>query len=325
MLLTEVKLATKASTFFDETLIAVDSAHVEIAKESTQRLPREVTGVTPQDISYILYTSGSTGRPKGVMAEHRNVVRFADSFNDAIQLDHTDRVFQGFSLCFDGSVEELWMAFSNGATLVVGTSDVVKFGDEVAKLFEREGVTVFSTVPTFLSMIGRELPSVRLIIVSGEPCPPDLVKKWALPSRRMLNVYGPTETTVNTTVAECSPDRPVTIGRPLRGYDIFILDDQMMPVAPGEPGELYIGGVGLVRGYFNQPELTAKQFVPNPFAGTDSSKGSQKGKLVATSASDNEIGYGRDSDQSSRLYRTGDLVTMGAAASCIFIGAWTAK
>jgi amino acid adenylation domain-containing protein len=283
VLLTEQQFSEKASSFFEGVIIPVDSHSSRIEEESPDRLPREETGVSPEDLCYVLYTSGTTGRPKGVMTEHRNVVRFTASFNEVNQVNDTDRVFQGFSLGFDGSVEEIWMAFSNGATLVVGTSDVVKFGDEVARVFEEEEVTVFSTVPTFLSMIGRDLPSVRVVIVSGEPCPPDIVQKWALPGRSLLNVYGPTETTVNTTVAKCVPNRPVTIGRPLRGYDTYILNEQMQPVSPGEPGELYIGGVGVARGYFNQPELTQRQFVPSPFNGND---------------------------QSHRLYRTGDLVRL---------------
>jgi non-ribosomal peptide synthetase-like protein len=283
VLLTERALSTNAEKFFDGAIIPVDECTDIIAAQSADRLPRSVTGVQPGDLCYVLYTSGTTGRPKGVMTEHRNVVSFVDSFNEEIRLDHNDRVFHGFSLGFDGSVEEMWMAFSNGATLVVGTADVVKFGDEVARLFAKKQVTVFSTVPTFLSMITKELPSVRLIIVSGEPCPPDLVKKWAHPKRRMLNVYGPTETTVNTTVFECRANRPVTIGRPLRGYETLILDEHMQPVPPGQSGELYIGGSGVARGYFNQPELTARQFVNDPRC---------------------------DDPSENRLYRTGDLVCL---------------
>jgi non-ribosomal peptide synthetase-like protein len=295
VLLTEQDLAAKAASFSAGAVIPLDRQVALLADEPTDRLSREDTGVSPADLCYVLYTSGTTGRPKGVMTEHRNVVRFTAAFNEVNCVNHTDRVFHGFSLGFDGSVEEMWMAFSNGATLVVGTADVVKFGDEVARVFREEEVTVFSTVPTFLSMIARELPTVRLIIVSGEPCPPDLVRKWARPGRRLLNVYGPTETTVNTTAAECLPERPVTIGRPLRGYQTYILNENMQPVPPGQPGELYIGGVGVARGYFNQPELTQKQFVPSPFA------------------------RGGEGSEPSRLYRTGDLVSMTADGELLFV------
>jgi non-ribosomal peptide synthetase-like protein len=295
VLLTEDSLAARAAAFCQGDILSLDGSAAEIDRAPVERLSREETGVSPSDLCYVLYTSGTTGKPKGVMTEHRNVVRFVAAFNEVVRLDATDRVFHGFSLGFDGSVEEMWMAFSNGATLVVGTSDVVKFGDEVARVFCEEGVTVFSTVPTFLSMIGQDLPTVRLIIVSGEPCPPDLVKKWARTGRRLLNVYGPTETTVNTTAAECLPGKPVTIGRPLRGYQTWVLDENMRPVRPGQPGELYIGGVGVARGYFNQPELTTKQFVPDPF----------------------QPGNGRGEPR--RLYRTGDLVSATEDGELLFL------
>ncbi|MGD9211323.1 MAG: amino acid adenylation domain-containing protein, partial [Desulfobacteraceae bacterium] len=293
VLLTEKALAKRAVSFFDGTTIYLDAQSEEIEKWSDHRLSRNETGVSPNDLCYLIYTSGTTGRPKGIMTEHRNVVQFVAAFNSICRLNYVDRVYQGFSLGFDGSVEEIWMAFSNGATLIVGTPEVVRFGSEVARLLWERKVTFFSTVPTFLSMINEDLPSVRLLVVSGEQCPPELVAKWARPGRRMLNVYGPTETTVNTTAAECSPEKPITIGRPLNGYDIHILDDNMQPVSKGKAGELYIGGIGVARGYLNQSELTAKQFVPNPFNGDNPAQ---------------------------KLYRTGDLVRMTKQGELSFLG-----
>lgn len=290
-LLTDQDLAPRVSEFYDGVVEVIDPETDLLVEYSDERLSLQETGVSPSDLCYVLYTSGTTGRPKGVMAEHRNVVHFTRAFNEIHGIGPSDRVFQGFSLGFDGSVEEIWMAFSNGATLVIGTSDVVKFGEEVARLFAEEEVTVFSTVPTFLSMIDADLPSLRIVIVSGEPCPPDLVNRWARPGRRMLNVYGPTETTVNAASADCLPGQPVTIGRPLRGYEIHLLDENLQPVPSGEAGELYIGGPGLARGYMNQPELTAKQFIPSPFA---------------------------SSHTSPRLYKTGDLVSYDANGELIF-------
>jgi non-ribosomal peptide synthetase-like protein len=283
VLVTEQALLEQASGFFQHTLVLVDSHQEEITKQPTMRISPRETGLQPTDLCYIIYTSGTTGRPKGIMTEHRNAVKFVEAFTEVCRLDNTDRVYQGFSLGFDGSVEEIWMAFSAGATLVVGTPEVVRFGNEVAKLLTEKKVTFFSTVPTFLSMIKADLPTVRLIVVSGEQCPAELVERWARPNRRMLNVYGPTETTVNTTAAECLPDKTVTIGRPLRGYEIYILDGEMTHVPSGKPGELYIGGTTLARGYLNQPELTAKHFVANPFD---------------------------KAGNSPRLYRTGDLVSL---------------
>jgi non-ribosomal peptide synthetase-like protein len=293
VVLTEQSLAERAAQRCRLTSIVVDGEDALLNNLPASRLVREETEVAPDDLCYVLYTSGSTGRPKGVMTEHRNIVRFVDSFNDVCQLNRTDRVYHGFALSFDGSVEEMWMAFSNGACLVVGAKDISQLGNDVARVFTENRVSVFSTVPTSLGMIHDDAPTLRLIIVSGEPCPPALVKKWARPERRMLNVYGPTETTVNATVAECRPDRPVTIGRPLRGYTAFVMSPEMQPVPPGQPGELYIGGVGVARGYLSEPGLTSKQFVPMALNGN-----------------------GRP----STLYRTGDLVKFNQEGDLEFIG-----
>jgi non-ribosomal peptide synthetase-like protein len=274
-------------------VVAIDDPCQPWQTLSTMRLSVEQTGVAPSDPCYVLYTSGSTGRPKGVMAEHRNVVAFVHAFNEVIRVTDQDRIFQGFSLGFDGSVEEMWMAFSNGAALVVPERGAARFGDDLALLVAGGNVTVFSTVPTSLAMMTHALPSVRLLIVSGERCPPEAVVRWATRGRRMLNVYGPTETTVNTTVAECVPGQPVTIGRPLHGYGLHILDEDGRPVARGDRGELYISGPCLARGYLGQRELTDERFGPLP--------------AVSGAAG-------------TRAYRTGDLVSVGERGDVLFHG-----
>jgi non-ribosomal peptide synthetase-like protein len=275
--------------------IDIDDPGAPWSGQPTARLDEAEVGVSPGDLAYVIYTSGSTGRPKGVMAEHRNAVSFVASFNRVIALRAADRVFQGFALSFDGSVEEIWMAFSNGAALVVPPRGAARFGDELGRLITEGQVTVFSTVPTALSTVQRPLPTVRLLVVSGERCPDELVRRWATPHRRMLNVYGPTETTVNATAAECHPDRPVTIGTPLPGYRLRVLDEDGRPVAPGAAGELYVGGPGVARGYMGQPELTARHFVMLP-------------------AADGGGGGGE------RAYRTGDRVSQAPDGELIFHG-----
>jgi len=228
--------------------------------------PPSVAGISHErELAYVIYTSGSTGRPKGVMIEHRNAIAFIRTLKSVYKISRDDRIYQGFSVAFDASVEEVWAAFSLGGTLCVAPEDVSRSPADVAEFIAANGLTYFSTVPTFLSMMEADLPTVKLLIVGGEVCPPELVARWVKNGRRMLNTYGPTETAVVATYAECIPGEPVTIGKALPGYKTYVLDDKMNLVAPGEAGELVIGGSGVARGYLNRCDLTAEKFIDNPF------------------------------------------------------------
>jgi non-ribosomal peptide synthetase-like protein len=287
LLLSEQSLADRLRRAFAGTIVALDSDAAAIAAEPATRIARAESGVAPRDLCYVIYTSGTTGRPKGVMTEHGNAVHFVLAFNELCLTTAQDRIYQGFSLGFDGSIEEIWMAFSNGAALVVGTRETPRFGNDLARYLARQRVTYFSTVPTMLSTMTEPIPSMRQLVVAGEVCPPELVARWAQPGRLMLNAYGPTETTVNATAAVCEAGRPITIGRPLGGYDALILDADMRELPRGVKGELYIAGPGVARGYMKQPELTARHFVTSG---------------------------GR------RLYRTGDLASMDDTGEVSFFG-----
>lgn len=234
-----------------------------------------------RELCYIIYTSGSTGRPKGVEIEHRSIVNFLNVVTDVYGIRPEDRVFQGITIAFDFSFEEIWTTFRSGATMVVGPVDEgSRIGRELARFLIDQRVTVICAVPTLLSLIDEDIPSLRLINVGGEPVPQHLVERWARPGRRILNTYGPTETTVTATWTELVPGKPVTIGRPLPSYKVFIADEAGQRVPDGETGEIYIGGVGVARGYVKRPDQTAKCFIPDP----DAKPGSD-----------------------ARLYRTGDL------------------
>jgi non-ribosomal peptide synthetase-like protein len=219
---------------------------------------------SPTELCYIIYTSGSTGRPKGVMIEHRNATNFVWSAQEVYRIRPNDRFYQGFSIAFDASIEEIWLTFAAGATLVIGTAEMVRAGSELAAILTRLKVTVFSCVPTLLSMLQEELPTVRLLILGGEACQPELIQRWFRTDRRILNTYGPTEAAVVTTYLECDPQKPVTIGRPLPNYVVYILDENLQKVADGETGQIFIGGNCLARGYLNRPELTAEKFIQHP-------------------------------------------------------------
>jgi non-ribosomal peptide synthetase-like protein len=259
--LTDSALQPRASEIFGADCIVRMDDSGRLGRFPRSRISRQESGVSPADLAYIIYTSGSTGRPKGVMAEHRHVSLFVDAFNKVCGTRPGDRIYQGFSLSFDGSVEEIWMAFSNGSTLVVPALDAPRFGDELAHYLESLEINYFSTVPTMLATMTPSIPTLQTVVLSGEVCPPQLVKTWARDGLRILNVYGPTEATVNTTVFECSPDAPITIGRPIDGYTVQIVDEYLKPVPDGVSGELLIHGETLARGYFNEPEMTADKFV----------------------------------------------------------------
>jgi non-ribosomal peptide synthetase-like protein len=256
--------------------------------------PLEPVVVTPSDACYVIYTSGSTGRPKGVVIEHRNAANFVRSLHTVYKLGPQDRVYQGFSVAFDASVEEVWGAFSLGGTLVVPTDDISRSTFDAADFINSKRITFFSTVPSFLAMINADLPTVRLLVVGGEACVPELVSRWAKPGRRMLNTYGPTETTVVATATDCTPGQPVTIGVALPHYVTWVLDEEMRAVQPGDSGELYVGGEGVARGYLNRPELTAERFV--------------------------QMSAGEEGGPSGRLYRTFDLVRLAENGALQFLG-----
>jgi non-ribosomal peptide synthetase-like protein len=289
--LTTEALATKCGDHRPRAVL-VDSHAGAIASRPDIRLTRAETALAPDDLCYVIYTSGSTGRPKGVLIEHRSACHLVRAEAALFGVRPDDRVYQGFSLAFDASVEEVWLAFFSGAALVIGTAEWVRSGPELAAHLAAAGVTVFSTVPTLLSMLDDDVPGVRLLILGGEACPQELVGRWCRPGRRMVNTYGPTEATVIATYADLAPARPVTIGKAVPGYHVCLLDEQMSPVAPGAVGEIHIGGPGVARGYLGRDDLTREKFVPNPAANA----------LAAL------------------LYKTGDLGRLNADGEIEFLG-----
>lgn len=219
----------------------------------------------PEDPAYAIYTSGSTGKPKGIVITHRNICHYLRAGNEALGFRETDVVLQQASVAFDLSLEEIFVPYLVGATLKVASVDTVKQTDRLPDIIEAEGITVIDTVPTLLSMFERDVPSLRVIVLGGEACPPALVERFARPGRFLFNTYGPTETTVVATFAELKPGDAVTIGKPIANYTAYVVDENMQLLAPGQTGELVVGGPGVAQGYINLPEMTGKKFVANPF------------------------------------------------------------
>ena len=175
--ITTSALASKAKGSAGK-LIELDRLQAELSSQPSDKLGRQETGLRPEDLCYVIYTSGTTGKPKGVQIEHRSVCHLVRAEGDIFRVHPADRVFQGFSIAFDASVEEIWLAFFAGATLVVGTESMVHAGAGLSRLLAEARVTVLSCVPTLLSMMEDDVPSLRLLILGGEACPADLVKRW---------------------------------------------------------------------------------------------------------------------------------------------------
>ncbi|GDY33429.1 Pls/PosA family non-ribosomal peptide synthetase [Gandjariella thermophila] len=272
----------------DRPVLALDAAVAELAAAPRSR---PVVADAGDPAAYVIYTSGSSGRPKGVEVAQSSICNFLAVVPQVYDVRPGDRVYQGMTIAFDFSIEEIWPTWAVGATVVAGPNDSRRLGAELADFLDAARVTVLYCVPTLLATIPRDLPRVRSLLVGGEACPRGLVARWARPGRRMLNTYGPTEATVTATWCELTPDRPVTIGRPLPTYSVVILDEDGRVVPDGEVGEICLGGPGVARGYVGRPELTAQRFIDHPLAGPG-----------------------------GRLYRTGDLGRVTVEGEIEYLG-----
>ncbi|MFE3318801.1 amino acid adenylation domain-containing protein [Nocardia sp. NPDC059195] len=222
----------------------------------------------PVDIdhtAYLIYTSGSTGKPKAVLLSHRGIANLVAAQRETLALDPSASALQVASPSFDASVFEMLTAHAAGGRLVVSPPEVYG-GAELETLLRTERVTHAVITPSALAtMEPTDLTDLRVLSVAGEAATPELIEKWAA-GRRMVNLYGPTEFSIWATgPAELVAGEPVTIGGPIRGAALVVLDSWLRPVPVGIAGELYLAGPALARGYFNRFEMTASRFVANPF------------------------------------------------------------
>ena len=222
-------------------------------------------GAHPDDPAYLIYTSGSTGTPKAIVISSRNICHYLRAANEVYGVQGSDVVFQGASVAFDLSMEEIWLPYLVGATLFVATAEMIGEADKLPGLLEEHRVSVLDTVPTLLWLLPRDVASLRLIILGGEACPPSIASRWCRPGRKIFNSYGPTETTVVATIAEVRPGVPVTIGRPIPNYSCYVAGESLDLLPPGVEGELLIGGPGVAKGYLHRDRLTREKFIANPY------------------------------------------------------------
>ena len=263
----------------------IDCLPIDAVSIDTRPIHRPDIEAALDALCYIIYTSGTTGRPKGVAINHSSICNFLRVCSPIYGYTAQDRVYQGMTIAFDFSIEEIWPTLMAGATIIAGPTDHRRVGASLVDFLIEQRVTVMCCVPTLLATMDRDVPSLRLLLVGGEACPADLARRWCRVDRRMLNTYGPTETTVTATWTELLPDKSVTIGVPLPTYSVHILDEQQHSVATGEIGEICIGGPGVARGYVNRPDLTAEKFVL--FGNTRLYRSGDLGRILA----DGEIEY----------------------------------
>ncbi|MFD7962487.1 amino acid adenylation domain-containing protein [Streptomyces zaomyceticus] len=263
-----------------------------------------IAPLLPHHPAYVIFTSGSTGRPKGVMVEHRAIVNRLEWMQHAYRLDATDRVLQKTPTSFDVSVWELFWPLAQGVPLVVARPEGHKDPEYLAELIRTQRVTVLHFVPSmlqaFLDSVDTEsCPSLRVVVCSGEALPGDLVTRFHESagdrSVALENLYGPTEAAVDVTAASCRPEGSTgvsaSIGSPVWNTRVHVLDERLRPVPVGVPGELYLAGVQLARGYLTRPDLTAERFVADPYG-----------------------------PPGTRMYRTGDLVTRRHDGALDYLG-----
>ncbi|HLL81775.1 MAG TPA: amino acid adenylation domain-containing protein, partial [Longimicrobium sp.] len=243
--------------------VLMDAAEIAAQPVAAPRTP-----VAPENAAYVIYTSGSTGRPKGVVVTHGNAANLLPRAVTTFGAEPGSAVLQTASMSFDASLLEVFVALLSGAALHVADREAVLTPERLAALLREREIRVWVSTPALLdSLAETDFPALRTISTGGERCTAATAARWSR-GRRLVNMYGPTETTIYTTAHECAPGvaEAPPIGRPVEGARVYVLDARGEPAPVGVPGELYVGGARVARGYLDRPALTAERFVPDPFA-----------------------------------------------------------
>jgi amino acid adenylation domain-containing protein len=282
LLLTQRTMLAQTPASAAVRVICLDAPDERLAIAAHSKTRPEVVG-SAVDVAYVIYTSGSTGQPKGVSVQHRALVNLLVSARRTPGITSNDVVLAITTLAFDIAAYDLWAPLTVGARLALASHEAAGNGRLLLDLLSSSGATILqATPPTWRLLIeaGWRGGSGLKVISTGEALPPDLAAQLVSRADDVWNMYGPTETTVWSAYWQVPNQAvPILIGRPMANTRLYILDASRQPVPIGVPGELYIGGDGVARGYLGQPQLTSERFLPDPFA--------------------------RDLD--ARMYRTGDV------------------
>lgn len=293
---------------YAENVVRIDTDWPQILVLNSENLS---VPFAPQNLAYVIYTSGSTGNPKGVQVTHHSVVNHNLAVQQEFGLTPADRILQFASINFDGAVEEIFPALLSGAAIVLrDASNGLTTGADLLKLIRQRELTILDLPTAYwhewvyeMSLLEESIPEpLRLVIVGGDKASAERFESWEKLVNgkvRWLNTYGPTEGTVIATAYDPEKETEqnqsgieLPIGRPIANTQVYILDSNLQVVPAGVPGELFIGGIGVARGYVNRPDLTAEKFIPDPFSQIPG----------------------------ARLYRTGDLARFQSDGNIQFVG-----
>jgi amino acid adenylation domain-containing protein len=270
--------------FSVQNILQLDEHWSIITQQKSDNLSPDIS---LDNLAYIIYTSGSTGQPKGVQISHRALSNFLLGINQTLNCTPSDILLSVTSLSFDIAALELYLPLMVGARVIIASQQTIKNSQKLQQQINQFNITMMQATPATWQMLilGGWTGKHNLKILSGgEALDQKLAQQLTQNSQQLFNLYGPTETTIWSSIYQVKnqeyldKNSTVLIGRPLANTEFYILDKNLQPVPIGVPGELYIGGVGVARGYFNRADLTAERFLPNPFKNT-----------------------------SERLYKTGDL------------------
>jgi amino acid adenylation domain-containing protein len=293
VLLAQQKVADVLPPTYGGQTVYLDSEWHRIAQQPATEPQSDVDSA---NLAYVIYTSGSTGRPKGVLLTHGGLCNLVQAQTEGFGISNRSHVLQFASFSFDASVSEVFMALLRGGTLHLARHQQLAATQTLHDLLRDEGITAVTLPPSMLAAMPTDgLEKLQTIISAGEALPSEIAARW-ISGRRLFNAYGPTEATIGPTYYRVKPPlnghTRVPIGQPIANMQIYLLNEQLQPAPIGVPGELHIGGVGLARGYLNQPDLTAQKFIPNPFS----------------------------SEPGARLYKTGDLARYRPDGNIEFLG-----
>ncbi len=281
---------------FGKQVLCLDSSWSTLTNEAANN---PAVNTNPSNLAYVIYTSGSTGKPKGVMLRHRGICSFLRWRCEYFPLTPEDRLLHKASFCFDDSVWEIFEPLIAGARVVMARPGGERDTEYLIQTIHNQRITAASFVPSLLNIFlgdRRVCDTLRRVATGGEVLTRELQNRFhARCSGTLYNGYGPTEATIASTFWTCERDQgsgPIPIGRPVANTEIYLLDANRQLVPIGVPGEIYIGGVGVAKGYLNRPELTGERFVPHPF----------------------------HVDPEARLYRTGDIARYRPDGNIEFVG-----